>query len=302
MKRFLKKTAVFAIIMVAVDVLAGFFFRALTQAAIGGDTARNEYMANEMDAELLFFGSSRCVHHYVPRIFEDSLGMTAYNCGNNGMGIIMCYARYKMICARYKPKVIIYDPLSGFDLQKGDNHSYLAWLRPYANHVSVDSVCWNIDETEKYKLKSFMYRYNGKILQMVTDCFVNMRSDQDGYRPLTGVMNYETNGEDKAVSYEIDNIKIYYLEKLMQECKENGIQLIFCLSPFYGGSSHTAEIYEPLLSLCDKYCIPFVDCFSEKDIVNNKDLFVDSYHMNKTGASMYCNKLVAKLKPIIYSK
>lgn len=126
--------------LVGLDLLSGFIFREMTNKAKGGDTARNEYIAHKVDAPILIFGSSRAIHHYVPKIFRDSLGIDCYNCGQDGMGIILFYGRYKMITQRYIPKVIVYDVLSGFDLEQGDNYSYIGWLKPYYDIPGIDSI------------------------------------------------------------------------------------------------------------------------------------------------------------------
>lgn len=296
MKKFLLRLTLFAVILVCIDRVGGMLLQTLTRSANSGDTARNEYIANEMDAECLFFGSSRCIDHYDPKIFEDSLGMTCYNCGQNGMGIILCYARYKMITERYVPKMIVYDPLVGFDLENGDNHSYLTWLRPYYDHLSVDSLFWSIDKSERWKMISKLYWYNGKMLQILTDNVTNMREEYKGYRPGYGVMAYEPQMKDEYVPYEVDSLKLYYMEEFIKDCKQKGTKLVFALSPFYKGSKHVDETYAPLIALAEKYNITWIDHFSEEDIVNDKQYFKDTFHMNRKGSEKYCKKLAHELK------
>ena len=53
MKRFLLKLVLLIALIVILDILCGFFFRKLTKSAIGGDTARNEYIANKVEAPIL---------------------------------------------------------------------------------------------------------------------------------------------------------------------------------------------------------------------------------------------------------
>lgn len=54
MKRFLLKLVLLLALVVSLDALCGFFFQRLTKSAIGGDTARNEYIANKVTAPVLF--------------------------------------------------------------------------------------------------------------------------------------------------------------------------------------------------------------------------------------------------------
>lgn len=299
MLKFIKRLIVFFTIIILVDFLVGKVLQVLVKTASGGDTARNEYIANELDADVLIYGSSRCIHHYDPQIFEDSLGLSCYNCGQDGMGIILFYARYLMACERYIPKLIIYDPIYTFDLEKNDNSKYLSWLKMYYDKRGIDSIFWDIDSLERYKMHSHLYRYNGKILQILTDNLTNMREETKGYRPTDIVMSYDVEGKQEPSRYEVDTLKIKYLEKLIKVCKKNGTSLVFSLSPFYKGSKYTREDYAPILHLCNEYRIPFFDHFSDSDIVYEQANFEDSYHLNRMGATKYSKRLASELKVLI---
>lgn len=295
MKRLIKRIFVFLIMLVGLDLLSGFIFREMTKKAKGGDTARNEYIANKVDAPILIFGSSRAIHHYVPKIFRDSLGMDCYNCGQDGMGIILFYGRYKMITQRYIPKVIVYDVLSGFDLEQGDNYSYIGWLKPYYDIPGIDSIFWKITPNERVKMCSQLYRYNGKILQMLLDNIKKTKEDESGYRPAFGTMAYEPqkNTDDRLIC--LDSIKLYYWEKFIAECHKNGTELIFALSPFYGGNNSVRLKYAAIFDFSKKYGIPVINHYNDSDIINQKDLFMDSFHMNYKGAEMYSKKIVGEI-------
>lgn len=299
MKSFLLKLLCFLFLTVILDVLSGFFFQKLKESAIGGNTARNEYIANRVKAPVLIFGSSRAIHHYDPRIFKDSLNIDCYNCGQDGMGIITFYGRYKMITQRYIPQLIIYDVLTGFDIAENDNFSYLTWLKPYYQYEGVDSIFWKIEPNERYKMLSQMYRYNGKILQMFIDNVADVRTDYNGYRPDEGVMDYEIKEEKIVSKVKVDSIKMYFMEKFIQECKRNGTRLLFTFSPFYGGDKHFLQSNATILEIAKKHNIPIISHFNDEDIIHRKDLFSDSFHMNHKGADVYSKKLVHEIKVLV---
>lgn len=94
-----------------------------------------------------------------------------------------------------------------------------------------------------------MYRYNGKILQILTDNFKIIRVDYNGYRPGKGVMNYEVKEEKESSDVKVDSTKMYFMEKFIQDCKHNGTQLVFTLSPFYGGNKHLHQTYAAIYEL-----------------------------------------------------
>lgn len=302
MKRFVQRLLLFVVFLIGLDMISGLVFKALTQNAKGGDTARNEYIANKVDAPMLIFGSSRAIHHYVPQIFRDSLGMECYNCGQDGMGIILFYGRYKMITERYVPKVIVYDVLPSFDFEAGDDYSYLGWLKPYYDKEGIDSIFWKIAPNERYKMCSQMYRYNGKILQMLIDNIKNIHEDNNGYRPAYGTMRYEPQKQTDVVSKDLDSLKLYFWEKFIQDCHKKGTRLILALSPFYGESNSFHTVYPTIYHLAKRYHIPIINHYDDKKIICRKDLFMDSFHMNYLGAEIYSKEIVDELHRIISHK
>ena len=163
MKKFLFKILLLSIIIFVTDKSIGCIFKFLQHHSKGGDTGTMEYIANNMNEDILIFGSSRAIHHYDPRIIADSLLESCYNCGRDGNGIIFSYGMYQLFKDRYTPKVIIYDIMDEYDLLKNDNEKYLDWLRYYYNKSEIDSIFITVNSNEKYKMISQMRRYNPKI-------------------------------------------------------------------------------------------------------------------------------------------
>ena len=115
MKKFLLKVVLFLACVVIMDLVFGYGFSWLRSHAKGGSTANCEYIANRVEEDIIILGSSRATHHYIPQIIEDSLGMSCYNCGEEGNGVILAYGRLKMLTNRYKPQLILYEITSGYD-------------------------------------------------------------------------------------------------------------------------------------------------------------------------------------------
>lgn len=84
MRNFLIKSAIFLTLCGLLDFGLGKIFGYLTVHATGGYTKRDNLISDEVDANILIFGSSRAAHHYVPSILSDSLDMSCYNCGLDG--------------------------------------------------------------------------------------------------------------------------------------------------------------------------------------------------------------------------
>ena len=285
MKKFIVHIIVFFAIIVVIDFCFGQVCQYLNSHAGGGDTQREYYAFMKSSEDILIFGSSRALHHYVPAIIEDSLGLTCFNCGLDGNGIIMQYGRFKVITNRYSPKCIIYDIEPTFDLKVDDKIKYLTPLKPYYDQNGVDSIFWSVAKTEKYKMLSYMYRYNTKFIQKLSDNIHPLQQiSYGGYMPLYGKLDYEVAWKNFE-QYSIDDLKIQYFEKMIRTSLQKGIKLIFVASPSY----HTlnSDVFYPIKELCDKYDITFLDYYCDPYFVNNPLYFKDSGHLNDDGANVF---------------
>lgn len=298
MKKFVSKVILFLIGLVVLDLLVGLGARYLVGHAKGGDTGLNNYICHVMKDECIIFGSSRGMHHYDPNIITDSLGMSSWNCSLDGNGIILMYGRYKMLSARYTPKILIYDVCTSFDLLEGDNHKYLGNLRCYYDESGVDSIFWRIDPMERLKMLSNCYRYNSQWLQLISDNVHPLQSNDKGYKPMDKTMTYKPKASSRQKEgFQYDSLKVYYLEKLVVACKAKGTQLVFAVSPQY--NTHDDKVYQPLKEICQQYHVPFLNHYCDKDFVDRVDYFYDSVHMNRTGATAYTKMLVGELKGLL---
>ncbi len=137
MKRFFIRISIFILLVIVCDVAVGFVGGKLMDNAKGGDTRRKYSIANNTNEDVLIFGSSRAIYHYDSEILEDTIGMSVYNCGFQGNGIICAYGFFKMITKRYYPKCLVYEITPSFDYIVGDNHKYLGNLRYFYSKGGV---------------------------------------------------------------------------------------------------------------------------------------------------------------------
>ena len=99
MKKFLINIAIFFVIVGVVDFSLGVLFHYMLAHA-GGRTGAEYYVCTNATDEILIMGSSRASHHYVPEVITNDLGMSCYNAGQDGNGIVLHYGRWKMISQR----------------------------------------------------------------------------------------------------------------------------------------------------------------------------------------------------------
>lgn len=299
MAKYIKKVLLFFMLAAIIDVVCGYGFKYLISNAKGGDSQKNYYISEECCDDLLVFGSSRAVRHYDPRVLEDSLGLSCYNCGEQGCGIITSYARYRLIEQRHKPKLVIYEVTPNFDYFKTEDYSkYLGRIRQYSNNPSIKDIFIELgDELEGVRLFSSMYRNNSFLVNNVLDNLTNERFEK-GFKPLKGVLKSQQKPQKQSMK-EMDSLKFSYVEKLIVELKKDNIPMCFYVSPRCIDSTMALEeeaLYEPIVKLCRKYKVPFINHDYLDGISQNQQLFQDFGHLNKEGARIYSQIVSREVK------
>lgn len=263
---------------------------------------RQIYCLQKSEDDIMILGSSRAAHHYVPQMFEDSLGMSCYNAGSDGMCI---YYHYAVLASRIHrgsaPKLVVYEVLrSDAEVSNSDVFSLDAALDRLAPHYgevpAIDSLFAYNGWKEKVKLMSKTYRYNSKLVQTIKCNYIPWPEDR-GYEALTGMMKVK-NGKPADVlgavkDVEIEERKLEYVQKLINLCKTNDIKLVMCYSPYY--NSKPAEGIERIKELAQSNGIMFLD-YGQAEQFQNPEYFQDASHLNDTGAHEYTEEVLKQIK------
>lgn len=297
MKRFLVKTALFLAIIFIADRSVGYVFPRIQKHK--GQKNDYTYMFDKCEAEVLIFGSSRAYRHYNPRIIEDSLGLSCYNCGESSMGFIHNYAILQEMMNRYTPKVIIYDFNPYIDIikdRKRGNYAFLKGLKPYHSRQGIEEVILSIDKNERYKMLSDLYNHNQEINSILNGYIELIPEDGAFYNGFIGTkskfMYKKVQRGDRIAGHELDEQKMEYLIKFVDKAKD--CKLIFCISPRWFG---LGEFYvDKAREISLQYDIPFIDFSNNPKYVHHNELFYDGTHMNARGADEFTRDLIKELK------
>lgn len=298
MKKYLSKIALFFVLLVAIDVAYGFVADYLFVHAKGGDTGRLYYINRVQEEDVLVFGSSRAIHHYDPRILEDTLGISCYNCGKDGNGILTMYPILVNVTNRYTPKVIIYEVTPSFDLiNEHNNDKYLNISRPFYGDERIVELFSEIDNMSKYKMLSSLYKYNGWLMSMVNDNIRPSSLDIKGYRPGDGIINYEPTMDTQEFNTEYDSLKMLYLQKFVDLCREKEIDLVFAISPQF--MQDNDGVLSPLFELASRNNVPVLNHYCDSNFVRTKEYFSDRTHLNRQGAEAYTKVISDEIEDIL---
>ena len=299
MKKFLLRIVLFFALVALVDLACGAAFNMLRGKLKGGRSYKSEYVFRSCKDDILILGSSRADHHYVPSVLEDSLGYTCYNAGEMGCGIVPAYIRYELVSKRQKPKLVLYEVTPLYDYLQDDGYSrYLGVVRPYSSNPLVKPMYLDFsDDMEQIRLLSSMYRNNSSILNLLKD-LLRPAPDYKGYEPLKGKINPEDISKREIVgrSVVIDSLKLKWLEKLIVKTQEDGVPLVFIVSPSLRAAADMPG-YAPMIELCEKHDVPLIDNSTREEFVGEYKYFQDLSHLNHEGAVAYSKFVASEIKP-----
>ena len=302
MKKYIVYIVLFFAIVLAVDFGFGKGCDYLRAHAKGGETRQMYDLCMKDQYDILIMGSSRAHHHYVSQIIEDSLGMSCYNAGYDGNGIILMYGIYQMILNRYQPKLIIYDVEQAFDLYeyKPDNNCtrYLAAQKPYYNQPGIIQIFKDVSQEEYYKTYSGLCRYNSVTIPLMVDYIISRPMDAKGYSPMSGEMKKEPEKKERTEALTIDSLKLFYMNKFVKDVTERKIPLLVVVSPKYGAENSNA--LQPIKEICNTYNVPFLNYYTDPKFMMRREWFKEPMHLNEEGAREYTSRLVKNIN-LIYN-
>ena len=260
---------------------------------------RQQYVLNESKDNIIILGSSRASHHYVPSIITDSLGMSCYNAGSEGMCIYYHYAMLAAMIERgHCPKVVIYDVMN-LDIKEHPGPTFtldaaLDRLAPhYKEYTCIDNLFELKGWKEKLKLQSLTYRYNSKLVQSIKCNFIPS-PEINGYEAVTGrlkeSMKFHHEEYDDCV---IDSMKLEYMQKMVYLTKQHNIRMFFVLSPYF--VDNPSRAYDAAKELARKNSVEVIDCYNEPSLMR-QELFKDLMHLNDDGAHVWSSYLAHILK------
>lgn len=295
----MKKLVLHIIIVVCLffvmDRILGMGLGYLYRISNATDEYKISYSNESTRDSLLFMGSSRCLHHYAPLIFEKELGMTCFNAADWGIkNIYFHYGLLGNILSRYTPKEIVFEvhpcdfldtPYSGTE-RAGSLAPYCGMSEACNEMLKISGNYW------PYQL-SWVYRYTGSLPSLLTGRLGSMDRSLKGWKPLDGVL--DTAGlVTEEYPFPIKQEKVDLLERFIKECKERNIKLSIIVSPMYICSKE--DIYKIPKDLAAKYQIPFMDHYRDSAFVGHPELFYDFGHLNRKGAEIYSKMVCKELK------
>jgi len=293
---FVSKAALFLVLMFATDRVAGLVLQRYFLKMNAGTAAATTYALDKANEDLIVFGSSRALHHYVPSILRDSLGMTAYNAGRDGMTMLYSYAVFKSMLKRYTPRAVVLDVYMDFDSYREVNDRMSALSPHYDRHPEIRPIVNLRGPYERIKAFSKLYDYNSLLFTIVANNLVH-RTDpnKDGYTPLNS--NTPPAWSDFGFpDNKVDSMKTRYFEEFLAETRKANVEVFVVVSPFYGRWKIPLEGLQWAKRYCNENGFFFRDYSQSPYYLSHREWFSDNSHLNDTGARIFTRMLCSDIK------
>lgn len=299
MKKLLISTLFVLVGLFVTDRLGGMAMWWVNQHTHDVSGPKIKYLVDSVSEDVLLMGTSRCNLHYVPSIISDSIGLSVYNGGIDASNNI--YAHYLIlnhILAIHKPKVICLEVMTNDFAEQEAPFSTVTFFAPYFGlNEGADSVFRLAGTYWKYSI-SHLYRYNAKAASNIAGLVINRQKGGDnGYIPSPQPACFPDSLQYSDTPKKIDLMKLKYVQKFISLCHNNGVKLVFMVSPTY--TEVSSDYYDVLKGIAKKNDIPFLDYHTKGLFLDHPDYFRDPSHLWDKGARAYSSIFASDLKRVL---
>lgn len=294
------KFLVFVVLFVIVDYASGFLYRYLENKALDHSPYAmvTQYTVKKVDSDIVIIGASEAQHGYVSQIIEDSLGLSTYNCGKDGIPIYYHEAMINCILNRYSPSIIIWSIPP--DLLSKPSQKEIDALSQLNSFYYTDEYCRElINNKSKYEpLKMFFqsYAYNSRLIPLLYKTFGEDYPYEKGYAPISGTeLNLKRN--QKIWENDCDEEMSERFMAILKRCKEQNVEPILVFTPRYEYDNHDDLVqYKKMKEIVNQLGVRLIEDLYHDEELMKVEYFRDYAHFNDVGAPLFTNKLIGFLK------
>ncbi len=275
-----------------------------------------EYYDNAGNNDVVFIGDCEVYENFSPITMWEEYGITSIIRGSAQQMIWQSYYLMEETFRYETPKVMVFNVLSmKYDTPKstGDQTQREAY-----NRMTIDGMRWSkskwdsiqasMTEEEKEWQGQWSYvfpllRYHDRWSQLTAEDFTYLfQKDQvsdNGYLMQTGVKPFvDEHVQPPLVDYTFGENSYYYLDKMVELCKEKGTQLVLIKAP----SLYPVwwdEWDQQMVEYAEKNELLYVNLLEKQEEIGidwSKDTYDAGLHLNVYGAeklASYFGKILA---------
>lgn len=281
----------FLVIFILVDQGLGLFTNQLFKSQETGKYARSTYVIDKSNDDVLIFGSSHAIRHYVPSVIEDKTGLSCYNAGAEGQQLLYQTALLQMVLKRTTPKFVVLNIDEHWLYESDVAYSRLNDLNPYYGNNS-EILRPKFEQKSLFvpiKMVFNAFQENSTLVHIVRYFFAP-QYDQNGYKPLYGKMKGASDKKpnNETLSESIDPFLVENLKLFIATAKEKNVKLLFITSPYPEKNDYSNnKSFQLIKQIGRENQVPFYDYLNDERFVGNYEMFNDPTHINHDAAVFF---------------
>lgn len=245
-----------------------------------------DFYAQEEDFDVLFLGTSHVINAIYPMELWDEYGIVSYNMANHSENICMNYWQLKNALKYTNPKLVVVD-LYAVD---SDSKVNLKYFHNFTDMVpmSLFKLQMVMDLLPKEEWAEYFFEfsiYHSRWDDLTKDDIYPQTSFEKGAELRSEVTpDVEPDIISKDVVYDENSINSQYLQKIIDLCKERGIDILLTYIPYSAPAEHQKVANWGYL-IAEKNQIDYIDFFHEDFKLNYLTDCADTgSHLNASGA------------------
>ena len=264
------------------------------------DKKLGPFFEQKEDFDVLFMGTSHMMYGISPMELWHDYGIVSYNFGSQGSLLPSSYWIMKNAFDYTTPQLVVIDcyllshpekvdialhkSLDAFPISRTKIQAVLDLLKDTNTDLTYSEFLWNFS----------IYHQRWNDLE-ITD-FEQAYTKGKGGEALLGIQaGKEMEKISSDSKMENDTIAIEYLEKMIGECKNRGIDVLLTYIPF-PASGNCQQEANTIYDIAEEYGINYIN-FLNLDIVDYKTDCYDGDHLNISGmkkVSEYLGKYIVE--------
>lgn len=292
------KTSFRVVLIILVFIITFTFLNILVKPKYKTDLIEgsliSDYYESKKDHEVIILGDCEVYANFSPMEMYEQFGIKAYVRGSSQQMVWQSYYILKETLNYETPKVVVFSVGALRNGQDKINEAY--------NRLAIDNMKWSkekidIIKASKTKDESFLsyvlpiLRYHERIGELTKEdfdyLFKNDTVSYNGFiinKEIKPLENLPT--KRKLNSYKFDDKNIEYLDKIVELCKENNIQVLLVKAPSVYPYWYD-EYDEFVVSYAENKNIGYLNLLDKIDEIGidfNNDTYDGGLHLNLDGA------------------
>lgn len=292
-----KKNIIAGLLVFAVTIGALGFLQALLvpkyQTGIVEGSMIEEYYKDESDHEVIFIGDCEIYENFSPITLWEKYGITSYMRGSAQQLIWNSYYLLEDTLRYETPKVVVFNVLS-LKYNEPQSEAY--------NRMSIDGMEWSMSKvnnikasmTEEENFIEYVFpllRYHGRWSELTNDDFEHLFSKDlvthNGYYMRVDTKPQGTFPSPMPLTdYTLGEKAMSYLQKMVDLCKENGIELVLIKAPTE--YPHWYEQWDKqVVDFAEENDVTYINYIPLQDEIGldmSQDTYDAGLHLNTQGA------------------